>query len=144
MWVTLTKDTTWHPHTVYKSKVKVKKRLWTYITCCLMVIHPYAKFGISLSKSKGHLAQITIHAEHITLILRPKIKVIQSLWIYVKHRFMWINSCAIHRMTMLKDKQETHELNNSSNQINTSTQVYVISSLLIESSSRKDSMCLVD
>ena len=49
-----------------------------YTTCCLMVIHPCAKFGMSVSKSKDDLAHTKIHGENIILILRPKVKVIRG------------------------------------------------------------------
>ena len=41
-----------------------------------MVIHPCAKFGMSISKSTNDLAKTQIHGENIILILRPKVKVI--------------------------------------------------------------------
>ena len=43
-----------------------------YTTCCLMVIHPCAKFGMPMSKSKDNLAKTQIHGENIILILRPE------------------------------------------------------------------------
>ena len=36
------------------------------------------KFGIPMSKSKDDLAKVHIHGENIILILRPKVKVIQT------------------------------------------------------------------
>ena len=42
-----------------------------------MVIHPCAKFGMPMSKSKDDLAHTKIHGENIILIFRSKFKVIQ-------------------------------------------------------------------
>ena len=81
-----------------------------------MVIHPYAKFGIPMSKSKDNLSQINIYGENMILILRPKINVIQRYYIYVTHRLMVIHSCAMYGMTMGNDIQEAPGSNCSEKQ----------------------------
>ena len=43
-----------------------------YTTCCLMVIHLYAKISYAYVKEQRH----QIHGENIILILRSKVKVI--------------------------------------------------------------------
>ena len=43
------------------------------------MIHPCYKLGMPVPKSKDDLAQPQIHGENIILILRSKVKVIQSV-----------------------------------------------------------------
>ena len=71
-----------------------------YTSCCLMMIHQCAKFGMLMSKSKDNLAQTKIHGENMILILSQKVKVRT----YVSHHPMVIHSYAKYGMTMSKDK----------------------------------------
>ena len=60
---------------MYRSKIKVIIRSLIYITCCLMVIHTCAKFGMPMSKRKDDLGHTKIHGENIKFDI--KVKVIQ-------------------------------------------------------------------
>ena len=74
-----------------------------YQTCFLMAIHPCAKFGVPVSKSKDHLAKTQMHGENLILILRLKVKFKQKSWMYATHYPMVTYSCARYGMTMSKD-----------------------------------------
>ena len=78
-----------------------------YTTCCLMVIHvhPCAKFGMPVSKSKDEHAHTQIHGESIILLLRPKVKVIQRICIFVTHRHNVIYSCVKYDKTTSLDQK---------------------------------------
>ena len=58
----------------FMSNVKAIQRPWVCTTCCLMVIHRCAKFGMHMSKTKL-IVQKQVHGVNETLILRPKVKV---------------------------------------------------------------------
>ena len=57
------------------------------------------------SKSKDDLAPTKIHGEKIILILRPKVKIIQSSRMYVTHYLMVKHSCARYGMTISINKK---------------------------------------
>ena len=62
---------------ISRSKVKVIQRSSIYMTHRLIVIHPYAKYGMPTSKNKEVMARTRIHVKKlIFLILRSTVKVI--------------------------------------------------------------------
>ena len=61
------------------------------------------KFGMPISKSKGIFARLKYPG--IILILRSKVKVIQSSWMYATNRTMVIHSRAKQNMSMSKDNK---------------------------------------
>ena len=80
------------PSPTYKSKVKVIQRTRMYTTCCLMVIHLYAKIWYACAKKQRRSCRTQIHGESINLILRSRVKVIQRSWMDTTNRFMVIHS----------------------------------------------------
>ena len=73
----------------------------------LIVIHPYAKIRYAYVKEQLRSYKTRIHGENIILILRLKVKVIQTSWMYATHRTMVIHvhSRVKHSMTISQDKK---------------------------------------
>ena len=63
-----------------------------YMTHRLMVMHPCAKYRMSMAKNKEVMARTRIHVKKlIILTLRWKVKVIQRSFIYATHRLIVIH-----------------------------------------------------
>ena len=67
---------------------------------------PICKNLVCLCQRAQTSCQTQIHSENITLILRSKVKVIQSSWMYETHCTMVIHSRAKQSLTMSKDKKD--------------------------------------
>ena len=74
-------------------------------TTCLMVYTPICQNLVWLWQREKTSCQTQIPDKNMILLLRSKVKVIQSSWMYATHRTMVIHSRAKQNMTMSKDKK---------------------------------------
>ena len=89
--------------------IKVKSQGYTKVKNVQnMLSHgdtPICQNLVCLCQRAKTSCQTQIHGENIILILRSKVKVIQSSWMYVTHYTMVIHSHAKQSMTLSKDKK---------------------------------------
>ena len=74
---------------ILRSKVKVILRSRMYSTCCLMVMHPYAKIFKLMTKGNAILPDSSL-----IFILRSKVKVILRSRMYSRCWLMVMHPCA--------------------------------------------------
>ena len=89
-----------------RSKFKVVSGSWINATHRLMVIHPCAKYGKSMSNHKKVKGRTRKHVKNpINLTLRSKFKVVSGSWMYATHRLMVIHPCAKYGKPMSNHKK---------------------------------------